>query len=85
MTDRVKIDLQCPFCGYCKIFKTSKRSGYVWCPDCKQKIFKCWATGVEGELDSHGCYYKANVPFGIQGINREFEDIFYDSFTYFVR
>lgn len=47
---KVKVDLQCPFCGLCKILKTAPHRKGIMCPACHQVIFLRWATGVEGML-----------------------------------
>jgi len=44
---RVKVDLQCPFCGFCKMMKTGSHRKGITCPTCKQTVFLAWATGVE--------------------------------------
>lgn len=77
MTDRVKIDLQCPYCGHCEVFKTSPLRGYVWCPECRQRVFKRYATGVEGELDEHGCYFKGIEPYALGNFNKQFKTVWW--------
>ncbi|HEM3698060.1 TPA: hypothetical protein U1C85_001124 [Streptococcus suis] len=74
--NKVKVDLQCPYCGFCKFLKTASYRKGITCPTCKQAIFLSWATGVEGELDNHGCYFHAFEPFNIRKINQEFQDAF---------
>ncbi|MGT2969089.1 hypothetical protein [Streptococcus azizii] len=75
---KVKVDLQCPYCGFCKILRTATHRKAIICPDCQQSIFLRWATGIEGELDKYGCYFHAYVPFNIQKINQEFQGVFED-------
>ena len=75
---RVKVDLQCPFCGFCKTMKTGSHRKGITCPTCKQTIFLAWATGVEGQLDKYGYYFHAYEPFNIRKINQEFQDAFED-------
>lgn len=75
---KVKVDLQCPFCGFCKVLKIASYRKGITCPACKQSIFLSWATGVEGKLDKHGCYFHAYEPFNIRKINQEFQDFFAD-------
>lgn len=75
---RVKVDLQCPFCGFCKMMKTGSHRKGITCPTCKQTVFLAWATGVEGELDNYGYYFHAYEPFNIRKINQEFQDVFED-------
>ncbi|HEM6182069.1 TPA: hypothetical protein VCA04_001380 [Streptococcus suis] len=75
---KVKVDLQCPYCGFCKVLKTASYRKGITCPTCKQAIFLSWATGVEGELDNHGCYFHAYEPFNIRKINQEFQGAFDD-------
>jgi len=36
---RVKVDLQCPFCGFCKMMKTGSHRKGITCPTCKQTVF----------------------------------------------
>ncbi|GGE26459.1 hypothetical protein [Streptococcus himalayensis] len=74
--NRVKVDLQCPYCGFCKILKTAPYKKAISCPTCKQPVFLSWATGIEGELDEYGYYFYAYEPFNIRRINKEFEDVF---------
>lgn len=74
--NRVKVDLQCPYCGFCKILKTAPHRKAITCPTCKQPVFLSWATGIEGELDKHVYYFHAFEPFNIRKINQEFQDVF---------
>lgn len=76
--NKVKVDLQCPYCGFCKILRTVSHRKAITCPTCKQPVFLSWATGVEGELDNHGYYFHAFEPFNIRKINQEFQHIFED-------
>lgn len=76
--NRVKVDLQCPYCGFCKILKTVPYRKAITCPTCRQLVFLSWATGIEGELDKHGYYFHAFEPFNIRKINQEFQDVFED-------
>lgn len=73
---KVKVDLQCPYCGFCKILRTASHKKGVACPDCRQSVFLSWATGVEGCIDEHGCYFHAYEPFNIRKINQEFRGVF---------
>lgn len=82
---RVKADLQCPFCGYCKVVKVGSHRKAVNCPSCKQAVFLSWATGIEGQLDSRGYYFKAYEPFNIRKINQEFQDAFVEDYPYWLR
>lgn len=77
--NRVKVDLQCPYCGFCKILKTAPHRKAITCPMCKQSVFLAWASGIEGELDNQGCYFHAYDPFNIRKINQEFQDAFDDA------
>lgn len=77
--NRVKADLQCPFCGHCKVVKVGAHSKAITCPSCKQAVFLAWATGIEGETDEHGYYFHAVEPFNIRKINQEFQDAFEDA------
>lgn len=48
---QVKVDLMCPYCGFCQILKVPITiSSRVYCPSCKQLVFLRYATGVNGEL-----------------------------------
>ena len=76
---KVKADLQCPFCGHCKVVKVGARRKALTCPSCKQAVFLSWATGIEGETDEHGYYFHAVEPFNIRKINQEFQDAFEDA------
>lgn len=76
---KVKVDLQCPFCGHCKVVKVGAHRKAITCPSCKQGVFLSWATGIEGETDEHGYYFHAVEPFNIRKINQEFQDAFEDS------
>ena len=70
---RVKVDLQCPFCGFCKMMKTGPHRKGLTCPTCKQTVFLAWATGVEGELDKYGYYFHAYEPFNIRKSIKSFK------------
>ncbi|VJT58593.1 Uncharacterised protein [Streptococcus pneumoniae] len=76
---KVKVDLQCPFCGNCKVVKVGAHRKAITCPSCKQAVFLSWATGIEGETDEHGYYFHAVEPFNIRKINQEFQDAFEDA------
>ncbi|HEN6602510.1 TPA: hypothetical protein U7L84_000911 [Streptococcus agalactiae] len=76
--NRVKVDLQCPFCGFCKVLKTGAYRKGITCPSCKQSVFLSWATGVEGYTDENGFHFHAYEPFNIRKINQEFQDAFED-------
>lgn len=43
--------------------------------------FLRYATGVRGELDEHGNYFKAYEPFKLRAINRAFENVFKEEKT----
>ena len=75
---KVKVDLQCPFCGFCKVLKVPSYRKGIYCPSCKQSIFLSWATGIEGETDKHGYYFHAHEPLGLRRINQEFKGCFDD-------
>lgn len=72
--NRVKVDLQCPYCGFCKVVKTASYRKCIICQSCKQTVFLSWATDTEGKLDNCGCYFHAYEPFNIRKINLEFQD-----------
>lgn len=55
----VKVDLQCPMCGYTKIKSTTAGYKYCKCPVCHAKVFMRAANGEWGVLDDKGCYYHA--------------------------
>lgn len=74
--DKVKVDLQCPFCGYCATLTTGSHRKGIWCPVCKQNLFLRWAGGAQGKLDEKGFYFHAYEPFDIEGLNREFRHDF---------
>lgn len=76
---KVKVDLQCPFCGHCKVVKVGAHRKAITCQSCKQAVFLSWATGIEGEIDEHGYYFHAVEPFNIRKINQEFQDAFEDA------
>lgn len=82
---KVKADIQCPFCGLCKIIKIGSHRKAVNCQECRQPIFLKWATGIEGEVDDRGFYFKATEPFNINKINREFRDAFVEDCPYWIR
>lgn len=73
---KVKVDLQCPFCGFCKVMKIGTHRKAINCPTCEQPVFLSWATGIEGQLDEHGYYFHALEPFNIRRINQEFQKSF---------
>lgn len=77
--NRVKVDLQCPYCGFFKVLKTAPHRKAITCPSCKQSVFLSWATCVEGYTDKHGFYFHAYDPFNIRKINQEFQDAFKDA------
>ena len=46
------------------------------CPDCQGSIFLSWATGVKGELDDNGFYFRGDSPMKFKEQTDEFEDMF---------
>lgn len=75
-SEKVDADLQCPFCGCVKRWKVPSYFTFMNCPDCQKAIFLSWATGVKGELDDNGFYFKANSPMKFKEHADEFEDMF---------
>ena len=75
-SEKVDVDLQCPFCGCAKRWKVPSYFTFMNCPDCQKAIFLSWATGVKGELDDNGFYFKANSPMKFKEQTDEFEDMF---------
>lgn len=57
---KVKVDMQCPFCGYAQTTITYWGNSYVKCPDCNEKLFCSPANKTYGTPDEHGFYYRAN-------------------------
>lgn len=74
--EKVKADLQCPFCGHCKIIKLLPHRKAVTCPSCSQKVFLSYAGRYRGELDKHGNYFHAWEPLNLQKINNDFKEVF---------
>lgn len=75
-SDKVRVDLQCPFCGIAKAIKVPKTLTFIKCPGCNGKIFLSWATGVKGEVDEHSYYYKANSPMQFKNQKDEYKEMF---------
>ena len=74
--EKVDADLQCPFCGCAKRWKVPSYFTFMNCPDCQGSIFLSWATGVKGELDENGFYFRADSPMKFKEQTDEFEDMF---------
>lgn len=74
--EKVDADLQCPFCGCAKRWKVPSYFKFMNCPDCQGSIFLSWATGVKGELDDNGFYFKADSPMKFKEQADGFEDMF---------
>ena len=75
-SEKVDVDLQCPFCGCAKRWKVPSYFKFMDCPDCQGAIFLSWATGVKDELDENGFYFKADSPMKFKEQTDEFEDMF---------
>ena len=75
-SEKVDVDLQCPFCGCAKRWKVPPYFKFMNCPDCQGSIFLSWATGVKDELDENGFYFKADSPMKFKEYTDEFEDMF---------
>ena len=75
-SEKVDVDLQCPFCGCAKRWKVPSYFKFMNCPDCQGSIFLSWATGVKDELDENGFYFKADSPMNFKEQTDEFEDMF---------
>lgn len=73
---KVDVDLQCPFCGCAKRWKVPSYFKFMNCPDCQGSIFLSWATGVKGELDENGFYFRADSPMKFKEQADEFEHMF---------
>lgn len=76
LSEKVDVDLQCPFCGCAKRWKVPSYFTFMNCPDCQGSIFLSWATGVKDELDENGFYFKAGSPMKFKEQTDEFEDMF---------
>lgn len=74
--EKVDADLQCPFCGCAKRWKVPSYFTFMNCPDCQGSIFLSWATGVKGELDENGFYFRADSPMKFKEQTDEFEHMF---------
>lgn len=75
-SEKVDVDLQCPFCGCAKRWKVPSFFKFMNCPDFQGSIFLSWATGVKGELDDNGFYFRADSPMKFKEQTDEFEDMF---------
>lgn len=75
-SEKVDVDLQCPFCGCAKRWKVPPYFTFMNCPDCQGSIFLSWATGVKGELDDNGFYFRGDSPMKFKEQTDEFEDMF---------
>ena len=75
-SEKVDVDLQCPFCGCAKRWKVPPYFTFMNCPDCQGSIFLSWATGVKGELDENGFYFRGDRPMKFKEQTDEFEDMF---------
>lgn len=75
-SEKVDVDLQCPFCGCAKRWKVPSYFTFMNCPDCQGSIFLSWATGVKGELDDNGFYFRGDSPMKFKEQTDEFEDMF---------
>ena len=75
-SEKVDVDLQCPFCGCAKRWKVPSYFTFMNCPDCQGSIFLSWATGVKDELDENGFYFKADSPMKFKEQTDESEDMF---------
>ena len=75
-SEKVDVDLQCPFCGCAKRWKVPSYFKFINCPDCQGSIFLSWATGVKGELDENGFYFRADSPMKFKEQADEFEQMF---------
>ena len=76
LSEKVDVDLQCPFCGCAKRWKVPSYFKFMNCPDCQGSIFLSWATGVKGELDENGFYFRGDSPMKFKEQTDEFEDMF---------
>lgn len=75
-SEKVDVDLQCPFCRCAKRWKVPSYFKFMNCPDCQGSIFLSWATGVKGELDENGFYFRGDSPMKFKEQTDEFEDMF---------
>lgn len=75
-SEKVDVDLQCPFCGCAKRWKVPSYFKFMNYPDCQGSIFLSWATGVKGELDDNGFYFRGDSPMKFKEQTDEFEDMF---------
>lgn len=75
-SEKVDVDLQCPFCGCAKRWKVPSYFKFMNCPDCQGSIFLSWATGVKGELDENGFYFRGDSPMKFKEQTDESEDMF---------
>ena len=75
-SEKVDVDLQCPFCGCAKRWKVPSYFKFMNGPDCQGSVFLSWATGVKGELDENGFYFRGDSPMKFKEQTDEFEDMF---------
>ncbi|MHB9781162.1 hypothetical protein ACXM1Q_000225 [Streptococcus sp. 10F2] len=72
----VDVDLQCPFCGEVKRLKAPEHFNRIFCPECGECLFLSWATGIRGEIDEDGYYYRACSPMVKKGERDDYEKMF---------
>lgn len=58
----VDVEVICPFCGFTGKTGTRWGNNFCKCPDCKEKLYNKYATGISGEKNKIGCVYLADEP-----------------------
>ncbi|MCO7151732.1 hypothetical protein PML95_09955 (plasmid) [Vagococcus lutrae] len=58
--DKVKVDINCPTCNFKGIRNSTWGNTFSKCPNCKEKLYNSFATGVPAIEDENGCVYHAN-------------------------
>ena len=75
-SERVKVKLDCAYCGFSGTVRAFPTQNKKQCPKCHELIFLRYATGERGELDKQGYYFHAFEPYGIEEINEELLEAF---------
>lgn len=70
------MEVLCPFCGHTGKTGTRWGNSFCKCPECNEKLYNKFSTGIPGEKNKLGCVYVADEPMIFKNQLAEDEKLF---------